>query len=142
VPLSQNARFSAIIPDDPEFDHPPGAWLARHLQRDLAARGWTTNEFDNWRDCGWFVRCVRGQADLELCFSAVACDWLLQVAPTGAGGLLGRRRPTATPEDCHSLATAVHACLREAGMCTSIRWGWDGDPDDVASSDSPTAPAR
>jgi hypothetical protein len=36
--LSQNARFVAALPTDPEFDHPPGAWLARRVQAFLGEK--------------------------------------------------------------------------------------------------------
>jgi hypothetical protein len=130
MPVSQNARFTATFPSDPEFVHPPGAWLARCLQAELHVQGWTTEEFDNWRDCGWVVRSVHNRAVLEVCFAAGDEGWFLQVAPTSG----------ASPRDCHALARAVDQCLLATGMCSALRWSWDGDPAEVPSSASPPSP--
>ncbi len=144
--LSQNARFVAAFPVDPEFDHPPGAWLARRVQAVLGEQSWVTDEFDNWRDCGWVVRCKRGEADLEVRFAALAAgndQWSLQVTPTRSRGLLGRLvggRASATPHDCFVLARAVDACLLATGKCSALRWAWDGDPETVPSAESPLPP--
>jgi hypothetical protein len=142
--LSQNARFVAAVPADTEFEHPPGAWLARRLESALGEQAWVAAEFDNWRDCGWVVRCTRADADLEVCIAAGNGDWFVQVAPTRRRGLIGRllgRRASATPDDCYALARAVDACLRATGKCSAVRWAWDGDPAERPSAESPLAPA-
>jgi hypothetical protein len=55
MPISQNVQFKATVPAHSEFDHPPGAGLMQQLAAELAALGWRTDEFDNWRDCATAV---------------------------------------------------------------------------------------
>jgi hypothetical protein len=81
----------------------PDAALARFLLDAVRRSGWSSDDFDNWRDVGWSLRCKRASSDLEIAFSSFrAGEWILQVAPQNVpgvlGGLLGRQ-PGATPED-------------------------------------------
>src|SRR5437867_7829879 len=82
MPISQNLRFTATVPNDPEFDHPPGAALMRRLSTELARAGWSAEEMDNWRDCGWSVACRRASSELEVALSWVQRGyWMLQISP-------------------------------------------------------------
>ena len=50
-----HAQFKGALAVDAEFEHPPGATLARALERALRARFVSVQPFNNWRDCGWAV---------------------------------------------------------------------------------------
>jgi hypothetical protein len=139
---TQNARFVGVFPIDPEFDRPAGAWLGRYLQQHLSRAGWATSDFDNWRDCGWVIRCVRKAADLEVCFAAGDQGWFLQVAPTRFGWMTRLRgEVSAAARECHALARAVDECLRATGLCSAVSWAWDGDPARVPATESPPPPS-
>src|SRR5438128_5429929 len=127
MPVTQNLRFTATVQKDAEFDHPPGAGLMRGLASALAAEGWSNDEMDNWRDCGWSVGCRRGSSELEIVVSQIQDgQWILQVSPRRRPGLIGSlfgSRPSAT-------ATA------NLGRPQSR---WDGFPDEKHSTSEPTA---
>lgn len=143
MPISQNATFSGVSAEDVEWPHPPGAAIARLLQEGLEQNGWVPEEFDNWRDVGWSIRCQRASSDVEVAFCAMeAKQWMLQVAPNSVPGLLGRalgNQPSATSDECLALAVVVHEILSRAGY-SDLRWEWDGPPTN-ASSSRPTPPA-
>src|SRR5262245_37348807 len=87
MPISQNLRFIATVPKDAELDHPAGAALLRRLSSELAKAGWSTDEIDNWRDCGWSVGCRRNDSQLEIVVSQIeGGQWMLQVSPRNVPG--------------------------------------------------------
>jgi len=143
VPVSQNLLFIATAPKDSEFDQPPGAGLMRVLVAELARLGWDTDEMDNWRDCGWFVRCRCNSSELEVVLGQVESgEWLLQVNPCRVPGVFGTllgRRPSAMPSDVYSLAVAVHRALSSLRSFENPRWCWDGFPDEKPSTAEPPA---
>jgi hypothetical protein len=143
MPTSQNLRFTASVPKDAEFDHPSGAVLMRQLSAELATAGWSTEEMDNWRDCGWSVVCRRGSSELEVVVSWVQRGyWMLQVSPKHSPGLIGSllgSKPSASPSDVHELAVAVHRGLSILQYLGSPQWRWDRFPDEGHSTSEPQA---
>ena len=138
--FSQNVEFSGRAAPDAEFDHPPGATIARMLQAGIATAGWSTHEFDNWRDCGWFVHCRRGEGTVEVNFAEIGPEsWLLQIVPARSPGAIGRLfggRVSATEDDVLDLAGVVHALLGDGGF-HSLRWRWNGMPSEGATTEKP-----
>ena len=141
MPTSQNLRFTATAPVDSEFDHPAGAALMRRLSSELAAAGWSTEEMDNWRDCGWSVICRRASSELEVAVSQIQGDeWMLQVSPRRVPGIISGlfgSKPSATSSEVHALALSVHRALSAAQFLGSARWRWDGFPDENHSTAEP-----
>lgn len=144
MPTSLNLRFAGDVGADDEWPHPPGAAIARLFQAALAAREWTTEDFDNWRDVGWSVRCSRGTAVLEVAIAGLESgEWMLQVTPASTPGLLGRwmgKRASAPASDWLGLAVAIHAVLSEHPPYTGFRWCWDGMPSESNSTTEPRPP--
>ena len=143
MPISQNLRFTATVPNDTEFEHPPGAILMRRLSHELLVAGWRTGEMDNWRDCGWSVMCGHTAFELEVVLSQLPNGrWILQVSPSKVPGLISRLfggRQSATIEQVHELAAAVHRSLSNADLLGDRRWRWDGFPDDNNLTPEPSA---
>ncbi len=138
--LSQNLRFLATIASDPDLEDPPGTFLIRSLATELVANGWTTDEYDNWRDCGWSVACHRGKSSLDVVVSQIPDgEWMLQVSPSRVpffGAFFGRK-PSATPTDIFELAVSVHKVLSAKECLENPRWRWDGFPEDCNSTPEP-----
>ncbi len=143
MPISQNLRFTAEVPKDTEFDHPPGATLMRRLSAELATAGWSTHGMDNWRDCGWSVVCQRGSSELEVLLSwGQRGYWMLQISPRRVPGLIGGlfgSKPSASALDVHELALAVHRALSTLQYLGSPLWRWDGFPDENHLTPEPRA---
>ncbi len=115
----------------------------RRLSAELAAAGWSTDEMDNWRDCGWSVGCRRATSELEVVVSQIEDgQWMLQVSPRRVPGLIGGlfgSKPSATATDVHELALAVHRALSTLQYLSSPQWRWDGFPDEKHSTPEPQA---
>lgn len=143
MPISQNLRFTATVPEDAEFDHPAGATLMRRLSAELSVAGWRTDEMDNWRDCGWSVVCLRGSSALEVVVSWVERGyWMLQVRPRRVPGIVSGlfgSKPSASAADVHELALAIHHSLSTLQYLGSPKWRWDGFPDEKQSTSEPRA---
>ncbi len=78
------------MPNDHEFDHPAGAFLARCLQAELDSGGWRSYPFDNWRDCGWCVPCRKAETRCDIVFCNTKGDnWFMQIAPDSTPGIIG-----------------------------------------------------
>ena len=141
MPISQNLRFTATVQKDAEFENPPGALLMRRLASELTAAGWSTDEFDNWRDCGWSILCRQDSSSLEVVVSQIRDGhWMLQVSPQRRPGLIGSlfgSKPSATASDVHKLALAVHGALSTLQYFGSPQWRWDGFPDERHSTSEP-----
>ena len=140
--ISQNARFSGEAVPDAEFEHPPGASIARLLKDALAQRGWEVSDIDNWRDGGWSITCCRLASKLELVIAkmAVGEEWFLQIAPSYVPGLFGwlfSKPASAAPEAIQALARDAFAVLSESGRFASFMWCWDGFPDERNSTPEP-----
>ena len=114
------------MPIDPEFDHPPGAALARILVEELGTSGWSTGEIENWRDCGWSLECRRARAELQVTLSLIQdSQWMLQISPMRRPGLLGSflgRVASASNNDVYDLSVAVHAALGRLHYLGSPMW--------------------
>jgi hypothetical protein len=115
----------------------------RRLSSELVAEGWSTDEMDNWRDCGWSIVCRRGSSELEVVVSQIQDgQWMLQVSPKRSPGLIGSLfggKPSASPGDVHELAVAVHRGLSTLQYLGSPQWRWDGFPDEKHSTSEPRA---
>jgi hypothetical protein len=144
--ISQNARFSGEAAADAEFEHPPGASIARGLRDALAKRGWEVSDIDNWRDGGWSITCCRTASKLKLVIAkmAVGEEWFLQIAPNYVPGFVGwllSKPASAPPEAIQALAQDAFAGLSESGRFGNFMWCWDGPPDEANSTPEPV-PAR
>lgn len=122
------AEFKGVAPADAEFDHPAGASLARVLQASLQVAGWDIEDFDNWRDCGWVVDCRRPPTEVEVVVTEMSPgEWLLQVAPRHAPGLIGRLfggKPSAAHDHVLELARVVHSTLIAQRHFSGVQWQW------------------
>ena len=141
MPTSQNVTFTGSAPADTQFDHPPGAAIARLLEDALKARGWRIEGFDNWRDCGWSLDCASGDAKLLIAVAeATLPQWMLQIGPLEMPGPIGRlfgKRQSAMPADVLRLAQAVDEILKGDGRYSEFHWCWDGFPESGPSSPEP-----
>jgi hypothetical protein len=141
VPVAQNLRFLAVVPEDAEFPHPAGAALMRRLSAELTAAGWHSDEMENWRDSGWSVVCRRSSSELAVVLIWVRRGyWLLQVKANHAPGIIGKlvgAKASAGPSDVYELALAVHRALSALQYLGSPQWRWDGFPDDTHSTPEP-----
>jgi hypothetical protein len=140
--MSQNARFSGEATPDAEFEHPPGASIAKLLHRALANRGWEVSDIDNWRDGGWSIAFCRSVCKLELVIAKmpVGDDWFLQIAPSYVPGLVGwllKRQASAPPDQVQALASDAFAILSEGGRFGNFMWSWDGPPNEINSTPEP-----
>jgi len=138
---SQNALFRGEVPEDEEFEHPLGAWLARFLEASLKEAGWQTSEFENWRDSGWSIACSREKTRLTMVLSTSdEMEWFLQVAPSDspglARGLLGAKT-SAQPSDVLALARAVHDILKRSARFSGFMWRWNAPPSEKESTPEP-----
>lgn len=139
--FSENVRFVGRARRDEEFPHPAGASIARTLAKSLIRDGWNVGEIENWRDVGWSLTCEKNGAELRVALSAIGAEeWLLQVAPNEAPGIIGRllgRAPSGDRSACLDLAKAVHVALKETGDFAAQMWRWDGLPDPENSTAEP-----
>lgn len=140
--ISQNARFSGTAAPDAEFEHPPGASIARLLKVSLSKRGWEVSDFDHWRDGGWSMTCCRPASKLELVIAkmAVGDEWFLQIAPGYVPGLVGwlmSKPASAPPVAIQALAQDAFTVLSESGCFGAFMWCWDGPPDERNSTPMP-----
>ena len=139
-----HSAFVASFPMDAEFDHPPGAALARALESGLRERSFNVSQFDNWRDCGWVLNIAVDGKPFELYFTAYGNasepSWLLAAAPLNQPGalarLFGRKAPDVIPE-LRALSVAVHELLSAHPSVSDLRWFLGGPPDKVPSHASP-----
>ena len=144
--LSQNARFTGEAAPDPEFEHPPGASIARLMRDALGKRRWEVSDIDNWRDGGWSIICCRPPSKLDLVIAkmAVGEEWFLQIAPTYVTGLVGwllKKKTSALPDAIQALAEDAFSVLSETGRFRDFMWCWDGPPERGSSTPQPV-PAR
>ena len=93
----------------------------------------TAMKMDNWRDAGWSVVCRSGSTELEISVAQIQGEeWMLQIRPSRVPGSISSlfgSRPSATPDDVHSLALDVHAALSELELLGRPLWRWDGFPE-------------
>lgn len=130
--LSQNVRFVGNAPIDTDYDHPPGAGLARNLLDALQQRGIAASDFDNWRDVGWVINVNDNEHGIEIGFASTGdSEWLLQIAPRQSPGVLSRLMGTAPDrsDDLLSVARIVAEVLPAMGF-SHFRWRADGPPRD------------
>ena len=141
--VSQNVLFYGSPPDDNEFDHPPGGHITRTLRKSLVSSGWRVADMENWRDCGWSIKCNQADSSLQIAVAQVEeGKWLLQVSPTYSPGLLGRifqKPPSANSEQCLLLAKSVHRVLSSENTFSGFLWCWDNFPSEQQASSEPVA---
>ena len=141
--FSQNVQFTGEVAPDEEFEHPAGASLARVLQAAVRDAGWAVDVIDNWRDCGWYLNCRRGEAALQVAFTALESpepEWMLQISVQESPGFLARslgRRPSGGNDDVLALARVVHSTLAADSHLSRFRWQWSGFPHDGQSTPEP-----
>lgn len=138
---SQTVLFVGASPPDDEYEDPPGVGIARLIERSLRERGYSPDEIDNWRDCGWSVQLAIGDGRFEIALAATTEPdlWMLQIASTNEPGLVARlfgKRATDRSGDVYEVAVAVHEALRSHGYI-DLRWRLDGYPDDGESTPEP-----
>jgi hypothetical protein len=146
--ISQNLLFSGECPEDEEYKHPKGMFIAKFLKEELEKSDWDISPIDNWRDAGWFIGCTRIATIAEVVFSDLENgQWLLQIAPSHIprlglfARLMGKKlteSPSASDQDCFEIAKLVHLILLDRGF-TSLKWCWDGYPDETNSTEEPKA---
>lgn len=131
-----NAAFDAAFPADPQFEHPPGCYLARKLQQSLSAVASTGDDFDNWRGSGWVVTCEVEGREFEVYFAGLGTGpspttWRLAVAPLRQPGwfrkLLGAK---VSPYGAQSkvLTAHIHGLLMQDAHVSHLRWAMNADP--------------
>jgi hypothetical protein len=140
--ISQNARFYGEAAPDAEFEHPPGASIAKVLKDALAKSRWEVSDIDNWRDTGWSMTCCRPESKLELVIAkmTVGKEWFLQIAPSYVPGLVGwflKKPASASPDAIQALAQDALSVLSETGRYRGFRWCWDGPPEEGNSAPVP-----
>jgi hypothetical protein len=137
-----HASFQGTLPTDAEFDHPPGASLARKLEARLRDRFGSVSAFDNWRDCGWLLALDLGGKPLEVYFAPFDGNdrWLLAVAVARQPGLVARlfgRKPVECTQELRSIAREVHAVLQDTAGVSGIAWLSGGPPGSVPTVSTP-----
>lgn len=146
MPSSQNVRFLAQEPGDSDEHLHGGAALLRRVCADLTAAGWSTQELQDWRDCGWCVSCCRAQMKITIIVSEFKKgEWILQVAPLHDRGLIaslfGLGKPSATSQDVFDAASTIHITLTKLEYVSGPQlWVWDGFPDPEVATHSPSPP--
>jgi hypothetical protein len=139
--LSQNVLFVGESTGDDPHEHPPGAGIAQRIANSLGEQGFLPGSIDNWRDCGWSIELLLGQAVLEIGLAATAEPklWMLQVACLNHPGFLARifgAKKLDCSKELFEVASAIHRALVSAGYA-EIRWRVDGYPDDGDNSREP-----
>jgi hypothetical protein len=122
-----HATFQGTLPTDAEFDHPPGASLARNLEARLRDRFGSVSAFDNWRDCGWLIALDLNGKPFEVYFAPFGAkdSWLLAVAAAKQPGMVARffgRKPIECTGELKSIAREVHAVLQATAGVSGIAW--------------------
>ena len=139
MPTSQNLLFAGVVPQDARHPEPPGWAIAQLLCEGAKAQGWMPEEPDNWRDCGWSFQCRRDIAKLEIALAPYGEErWIVQVGPAECPGLIGRmlgKMPSATPSDTLAFAKLVHEVVSRQPTVSSLRWAWDGPPNDTSDQE-------
>lgn len=138
-----HVSFRGTLPSDAEFEHPPGAFLARTLESRFRSLPGSVQPFDNWRDCGWFVVLQLNQKSFEVYFALFQPahnEWLLAIAPLGQPGFLKRlfgQKPFECAAELKSIAKEIHSLLVATHGISDIRWFFGGPPGKVPSTESP-----
>ena len=141
MPRSQNAIFCGAAAPDPEFDHPAGASIARLLMAELSKRCWSVAELENWRDCGWLVRCARGNESLDIVVGPYGDSesWILQIHASRCPFFLLRwlrARPSADAAEILELSRTVAEILKSAKF-SQFKWLWDRLADSNKATSEP-----
>ena len=127
-----HACFSAAFPEDGEFSHPPGAFLARKLEASLREVADAADHFENWRDRGWVVSASMNSHRFEVYFAPFnGSKWLLAIAPTSQPGLFGEllgRKAVGVSAELRRLSDAVHELLSASPSVSELFWQFGGPP--------------
>ncbi len=140
--LSQNLRFNASIPADPEERNGASLQIALGLVEYLRYHEWPVAQPQDWRDCGWSLRCERHGSKVDITIAEFEPgEWVLQIAPTSSPGFIGKLfggKVSASDGDMFDLALAVHQSLSTLADFKNPRWCWDAFPDEENSTPLPT----
>lgn len=138
--ISQNVLFEGDAPTDIEFDHPPGASIARLLQEQLRDRDWFVKDLDIWRDSGWSLQCSKENSQMQISIAIYRGEWMLQVSPEYQPGLIARlcgRLSSASADDVFELAKDIHEILFKLGTYTGFKWQWNAFPSAESATNEP-----
>lgn len=141
---SQNVLFSGDSPSDTEFNHPPGASIARLVRGGVRDRGYAPSPIDNWRDCGWFFTFSIDEGRYEILLAQTAENnlWMLQIACVNDPGKVARlfgKRFVDRSDTIHEIAAVIQLVLKSNGY-TRLRWRLNGYPNDRESTAEPSHP--
>ncbi len=139
---SQNATFRGKEPHTDD-DSIPGASIARHLAAELSQLGWSTEDFDCWRDGGWMFHASHDTASLLVVLvpHCTPGEWSLQISPVQIPFFAIRwlgASPSASADEILRLAENAHLILSNSGM-TNFCWCWDDFPKAGVDSTTPQA---
>lgn len=134
--LVATATFQASFPLDSACDGPEGRHLALKIEQHLRSAFPVVEEFDNWRDCGWFVPCTVGGSRLWVCFVRYLQGeaWQLFIEPLGLPGFVGRllgKHSTPYVAAVRQLAIEVNRVLQNESMISAVVWALDPRRDAV-----------
>jgi hypothetical protein len=131
--FSQNLRVTGPHPADGE--NPAGEAVARSLSDKLSSAGFFATAPDDWRDCGWVVRCRVECRTVDVVVSWISgtTEWFFQISADN-------EPDDAARQPCTAVARTVAEALRELAGFELFRWKVDGDPADGICTDRPQLP--
>ena len=132
------------IPQDEVLEHSRGAWLAKGIQARLGEE-WALSEIENWRDSGWAIESKTKGREIRISFASnEENEWMLQVCPVPAQGLIGSlfgAKASASDEDTYQAGLHCDRVLKEDLKLEEVLWCWNAFPDPDNSSDEPQSVA-
>lgn len=137
--------FSATVPEDAEFSHPPGTILARQLKARLRDVADDIAPFDYWHDRGWIVTVSINDRRFESYFARLTDSrWLHAVAPVDRPGLLGKlvgRKADDASAELRRLCDSIHGLLARSPLILELFWKFGAPPYRKSGVSSPDIPS-